>query len=411
MMTRLERSLMAKAPRAMAVLFALAFLPRIILPFIGFDGQVSDTTTYLTMARGLVSGAGMVDEQGALTAFRAPSYPLFLAGMLVLSFGRLMGVQILQAFLHALIAPLLYERLLSRLGARRAFLAGLVFALDPVSIPSPAFILTEAIGACLLVLFAGAWSRIETSDRASSHAWAGLLGGTLLFQTMITMALQPAAMAWRLVRRPRSWEKILLASLIFVLPMAAWTMRNREVLGEGTAVRSGGFGFLLWASMNYDFPWLLSPYDERGNYIFIQEQRVARHLEAGEAHGVYLAKALARMRAEPIACAARIVKGAFWSWVEVPGAMKSMDRMPAVKWTLRAANILLLILAIAGIPGALRHRDGRIALAIIAYFALLHAPLYPIPRYYLPVRAFLAVLVASVRLRNCGSLNTRVAST
>lgn len=405
MMARLDRFLTTHAPRAMVILFLLAFLPRIILPLAGFDGQVSDTTTYLTMARGLVSGEGMVDEHGAPTAFRPPSYPFFLAGMLVLSFGRLFGAQILQALLHALIAPILYERLLPRLGPRRAFLAGLVFALDPVSIPSPAFILTEAVGACLLVLWAGAWSRIERTDRASSHAWAGILGGALIYQTMITLVLQPAAMAWRFVRRPRSWEKILLAAILFAIPMTAWTMRNREVLGEGTAVRSGGFGFLLWASMNYDFPWLLSPYDPRGEYIFIQERRVAALMDPAEAHRAYLAKAIARVGAEPVACAVRVMKGAFWSWVEVPGAMKSMDRMPAVKWGLRAVNVLILLLAIAGIPGALRHRDGRIALAILAYFALLHAPLYPIPRYYLPVRAFLAVLVAGVRLRICGSGN------
>lgn len=381
---------------AIPLLFIIAFLPRVILPLAGFDGWVTDSPTYLSMARGLVSGRGLVDDSGHLTAFRAPSYPLFLGGFLVLTGGRLFGVQLLQAILHALMAPLLYERLAPRLGARRAFLAGLFFALDSVSIPSPGFILTEAIGACLLVLWAGAWSRILARGRWSTYAWAGLLGGTLIYQTMITLILQPMAMIFRALTSRAAWSRLVLAGLIFLMPMAAWTMRNRISLGEGTAMRSGGFGFLLWASMNYDFPWLLSPYDHRGDYIFIQERRGNARIKAADAHAIYARKAIARIRAEPVACVVRMVKGSFWSWVEVPGAMKSLDNYPVIKVGLRALNVLWLLLAIAGLPGALRHRDGRLAVAVIAYFALLHAPLYPIPRYYLPVRPFLAVLAASI---------------
>jgi hypothetical protein len=380
--------------RAKVILFVCALAARLILPTVGFPATVSDSGTYLSAARGLVSGAGLVDESGRPTAFRPPTYPFFLAGMLVLAGGSLVGVQVIQALLSALLAPLVMELLEARAGRRRALIAGWILALDPVSIPPSAYILTEAIGSALILLWLAAWSRADRDGRPRFYAWAGLLGGTMIYQTMITLLLHPLAMSLRVLRRPSTWRRALVSAFIFAIPFTAWTYRNKLVLGEGTAVRSGGFGFLLWSSANYDFPWLLSPYDERGDHIFRQEKRVQARLDAQAAHRVYMRKAIARIRAEPLAFAARAAKGAFWSWVEVPGAMKSLDRYPLIRWGLRGANALIILLAILGAPRAMRTREGRIAIGTILYFTFFHAPLYPIPRYFIPIRPLLAVLSA-----------------
>ncbi|MEK8023974.1 MAG: hypothetical protein AAB229_09230 [Candidatus Hydrogenedentota bacterium] len=375
-------------------LFLIAFSARLILPALGFNPIASDTATYLSMGRGIVDGVGMVDEAGVLTAFRSPTYPVFLAGMLKLTGGSLTGIQIIQALIASLVPLVVFEILLPHVGIVRAFLGGIILALDPISIPPSAYILTETIGAALLLLWVAAWSRSMRFGRGCAFFMTGLIGGGLVYQTMITLILHPISVGLRYLTKPRSWKLCLLSLFIFLIPMGLWTVRNRAVFGEGTAVRAGGFGFLLWASMNYDFPWLLSPYDDRGDYIFRQEKTVAKHYPPNEIHALYMRKGLARILAEPLACAMRAVKGTFWSWVEVPGAMKSLDRMPAVKWGLRGANLVILLLALAGLPGALRTPEGRIAAAVIAYFVLFHAPLYPIPRYFIPVRPELALLAA-----------------
>lgn len=381
------------------ILFLIAFGARLLLPAVGFSGVVSDTATYLSMGRGLASGSAMVDDQGVITAFRPPAYPFFLAGMLTLAHGSLVGVQVIQAFLSAL-APLIVLRLLApHVGRCRAFLAGLVLALDPISVPPAAFILTEAIGAVLLLLWVCAWLRAVRSGAASSFALTGLLGGALIYQTMITLVLHPLALAIRFLTRPRAWKACLLSLLIFVIPMGLWTARNRVLFGSGTAVRAGGFGFLLWASMNYDFPWLLNPYDPRGAYIFRQEKTVAARYPPGEIHALYMRKAIARIEAEPFACLVRAAKGTLWSWIDVPGAMKSLDAMPAAKFSLRAINLVVIALALVGLPSALRRPEGRVAAAVIAYFVIFHAALYPIPRYFIPVRPELAILAGFAFLR------------
>lgn len=370
--------------RCRTLLFLIAFSARLILPIFQFSGVASDSGTYLSMAKGVIAGEGFVDTEGQPTTFRPPTYPIFLAGMLTLSGGCLIGVQIIQALLAALIAPLIYELLAGRIGRGRAFFGGLIFALDPVSIPVPAYILTEAIGSVLLILWLAAWSRIYRKASFGSYVFAGLLGGALVYQSMITLLLHPIAL---LLRAWKSTRLVLLSAIIFALPMAAWTARNHIVLGEATSVRSAGFGFLIWATMNYDFPWLLSPYDPRGTYIIRQEHRVAQ----GD-HEIFLKKAIVRFRAEPLRCFKRVVKASFWAWAEVPGAMKSLDRFPAVRWALVLTNACILLLALFGIRGAVKTAEGRIALGVILYFGIFLAPLFPIPRYFLPIRPMLAIL-------------------
>ncbi len=378
--------------RPLLVLFALALSARLLLPAVGYAGLVSDSGTYVDAGRSLAAGLGFADAEGRPTAFRPPTYPFFVAFCLLLSGGRLAAVQVAQALLASLLPPLVFELVERRAGRRRAWLAGLLLALDPVSVPFSALILTEALGSVLLAAWYLGWLSVLRANRLRDYAGSGLVAGILVYQTMITQLLQPIALVLRWLTGRGVWRGVALGVCLFVLPMAAWTIRNRVVLGETTAVRSGGFGFLLWATMNYDFPHLLNPYDPRGEHIFTQETRVARHYTPAEAHRVYTRKALARFRAEPLTCAWRVAKASFWSWTDVPGAMKSLDEMSWVKTLLRALNAALLLGALAGVPTAARTREGRLAIGILLYFAVFHAALYPIPRYFVPIRPFLALL-------------------
>lgn len=377
---------------ARPTLFLAALLPRLILPIVHYSGVTSDSVTYLSMARGMLNGVGFVDIEGRPTAKRPPVYPLFLTGMLKMSGNELRGVQIVQAILSAALAPLLFEFLGGRLGRGAAFLAGLLWAFDPVSIPPPAYILTESIGAVLVFLWYLQWTRTLRHSSVRGFLWQGVLGGVLPYQTMITALLHPLAMVATFFHRPRFWKRIFVSLIIMIIPMQLWAWRNRVVLGEETAVRSGGFGFLLWATMQYDFPWLLSPYDPRGAMIFKQEKHVYRHYPLSEQHRIYFRKGRARFFSDPVGGTVRAIKGVFWSWVDVPGAMKSLDRFPIAKAFLRVANIVWLLLALVGMGRAWRVTEGRCAIGVLLYFTFFHMWLYPIPRYFLPVRPLLALL-------------------
>jgi len=374
------------------LLFVLALSLRLILPAIGFSGEVSDSPTYLSEATGLITGEGFINPQGHLTAFRPPVYPIFLAGILAISGGKIVGVQIIQAIFYSLLAPIIFNFLLPLVKEKRAFFGAFIFAVDPASIPFTALILTEAIGAVMIFLWYLSWGRISRSGRVLEYIWSGLLSGILILNTMITQLLQPLALILRMLFFRKEWLKIILSGMIFILPLTAWTVRNKTVLGESTAVKSAGFGFLLWATMNYDFPWLLNPYDKRGEYIFTQEKRVAKKFSPAEQHEIYFRKAVARFRAEPALCVYRVMKASLWSWIDVPGAMKTLDDYPRIRLLFRIINVSILLIALSGVPSAFKYREGRLAFGIILYFAFFHAPLFPIPRYYLPIRPLLAVL-------------------
>ena len=377
------------------ILFLIAFIPRALLPFTGvINGITADSTTFLPVAESLVQGHGFADENGVPTAVRPPTYPLFLAGMMALGGGSIKVVQVIQALLTALIAPVLFELCLPLVGRTRAAIAGFLYAVDAVSLPSSTYVLTEAIGAVLLVLWFSSWIRIQRTERTGAFAWSGLLAGALAYQTMISILLQPAACALRLITKPGVWKKVVIAGFIFLLPLAAWSARNKAVLGEGTAIRSGGFGVLLWMTVHYDFPWLLSPFDERGEHLFKHRDRVSNHYSPKEEHRIYVRKAIKRIKENPPAAAFRATKAVFWAWVDVPGAMKTLDSKPAVKWILRIWNVGLILAALVGACSAIKFKEGRSALLILLYFTCFLAFLHPIPRYIMPVRplvAFLAV--------------------
>lgn len=379
---------------ARVIIFFAALAPRLVMPFIGFSPMVSDSPSYLVMAEGLLAGEGFTGHDGEPTTFRPPAYPVFLTGMLALSGGKVIGVSIIQALVAAACAVVIFELLVPLLGRGRAFIGGMIFAWDPVSIPSSGVVLTEALGAALILLWFAAWIRSRRHNRISSYAWAGLLGGAVIYQTMITLLLHPLACAGRFLRAPGRLDKIVLSLMIFLIPMFAWSIRNSIVFDKATVVRSGGFGALLWATTNYDFPWLLSPYDPRGEHIFQQFDRTAEHFGEGGDHGIYMAKATKRVFAEPVMSAVRVVKASFWAWADVPGAMKTLDSRPAVKWIMRVSNILILIFAGVGLLRGRHDPGARTAAGIVLYFGIFLAPLFPIPRYFLPIRPMLAILAA-----------------
>jgi len=377
------------------ILFLIAFIPRAALPFTGVvNGITADSTTFLPVAESLVQGQGFADEDGAPTAVRPPTYPLFLAGMMALGGGSIKVIQVIQALLAALIAPVLFELCLPLTGRARAAIAGFLFAIDAVSLPASTYILTEALGAVLLILWFSAWIRILNTERASAFAWSGLLAGVLAYQTMISILLHPLACSLRFITKPGVWKKVVLAGLIFILPLAAWSIRNKTVLGEGTTIRSGGFGVLLWMTVHYDFPWLLSPFDERGEHLFTHRDRVSNHYSPKEEHRIYVRKAVKRIKENPPAAAFRATKAVFWAWVDVPGAMKTLDSKPAIKWVLRTWNVGLILAGLIGACTAIKFKEGRAALLILLYFTCFLAFLHPIPRYFMPVRPLVAFLAA-----------------
>ena len=110
-----------------------------------------DSWTYVTPAKNLAFGRGYVDDAGRALSFRPPTYPLFLAAVFRVAGLSVGAVEVVQSLLAAAGAAALALWAGRRWGRAAGGATGILVALDPILIPVPAFVLTEALGTVLVV--------------------------------------------------------------------------------------------------------------------------------------------------------------------------------------------------------------------------------------------------------------------
>src|SRR5215210_9173927 len=116
------------------------------------NAEFADSIDYITAARMLVHD-GSYPAVGGLNFFRAPLFPLFMAGIWSVTGESVFAVKIVQAILHAITALMIFRTAKILTGEMLvASLAGLLFAVNPFFIYQAAAIQTEALHTFLLTL-------------------------------------------------------------------------------------------------------------------------------------------------------------------------------------------------------------------------------------------------------------------
>lgn len=232
------------------LLFAGAFLVRLALAALlrdlerGPEGPpTADEVEFNRLAIGVAEGRGYVGEKGQPTSFRAPGFPLLLAGL----YGTGVNYPLAYLFFCALGAAscvltyLLARELLAEGWAR---IAG---ALSAVYLPHAYFsatFLSENSFVPLLAL--GSWLFIR--HLKGGPAWlagaAGLaLGGAALTRPfallLLPLLLLPLRAAAR--RQGRGWLVPATAyAVAFIAVIVPWTLRNQAVHGRFVLVATNG---------------------------------------------------------------------------------------------------------------------------------------------------------------------------
>ena len=377
-------------------IFLLTAAARLAVVFSGVAPYASDAGTYLMPARNLVAGRGYVDDEGKPYAFRPPTYPLFLAAVFRIAGESPRAAMVTQALLAAAGAAGLAAWVARRHGLGAGAAAGALVALDPILIPVPAFILTEALGTLLV---AGTVMCLDHGLAARHPGWllaGGILGGAAALNTPITLLLVPwllcAAWAVRSPRRP-DWRAMALALAAVVLLVGAWTTRNALVRGDVVVIRDNGFASLVWATTEFDFDYLPNPYEPGWADL---KRKFDTLSVRPDAHAAFLREAWRNVGADPLLVLKRVVKANFWFWVEAPGHHLSgahrWIRWPTLLF--HWLQLLGLVAALALLRRAGRLREWTLWLAAIAYFALFLSPLMPIPRYYVPLLPVMDTVIA-----------------
>jgi 4-amino-4-deoxy-L-arabinose transferase-like glycosyltransferase len=232
--------------RGLLLIFLIAAVLRIglVLATSGQDSLFPDEGAYLTSARSLAEGDGLIDEFGYRATYM-PGYPAFLALFQGLDH-PLFWARLVQAFLAAWVAPATmwmaceWMRLAGRPVGERSqttvlIIAGLLAACNPFLVYFSRLLLTEALYAAVLV---SAWALVLRLARVGWSLRATVAAGVLLWMAiMLRPAAAPIALAAPillfLIRRDlKSFVAGSMLVLIIFVGLAPWAARNRIYVGR-----------------------------------------------------------------------------------------------------------------------------------------------------------------------------------
>jgi hypothetical protein len=414
--TLVARRVAAFPAWAYVVLWMAALVPRLLVARAFLDAPItlSDMLQYDMLARSIEAGRGyrwyaaadverfsdylsiMVDvskirapEEGLLTTFRAPGYPvaLTLVYASVPEEQHVAAARLAQAGLLATIAPLA-AAVAASAGARKrwAAVAGLGAAFYPILVFYPAALASENLfipmtaAVYLLVLRVGrrpGWTPVVVAAVAMGAAMH--TRGTLApFVVLSGLWLRFAA------RRP--WRDALLLWLIAFGICIPWSVRNSRIMG-GPAFVETTVGYNLYVGNHPD-----------GNGGFVQEVGVPPMLILDDAERDRITReaAIGFIRADPAEALRRIVRRAaflagiedremlFFYNVGYFGAIPELQRW-MLYVVLVSPWILTAVLGLAGILIAPRRDAAWLALSLVVGVSVPPLLILAEPRFHLPL--------------------------
>jgi 4-amino-4-deoxy-L-arabinose transferase-like glycosyltransferase len=383
--------------KTLGAILGLALVARLLvviaMPELG-DPNSMDTSNYLHLARSLVE-TGSYAMWAKPSAYVAPAYPFFLAGVFKIFGENFFVVKLFQIALGSTAVLLIYFLALRFTRPAAALLAALIVALHPELVGVTGFIYTETLFVFLLTATLLLTVRAMASAKPAHFLIAGVLlglttlcrGTTFYLPFFILAAALLSSQRWKLMRR---WA-IFMAGM--VLAMAPWTLRNYHHFHVFLPVATGS-GDVFWTGNYLEFD---------GEYRYQETQ--AKMLEiAGDVDLVtrdrkLMADAKQRIFAKPLPHAWLFVRKIFRYWLrvyeDVPSG-EARQRNWLVFGTLAAVHYALLFPAVWGLRRCNWRDDGvKMLLAFVVYYTLVHAATLAVARYRIPLLPLLGLAAAA----------------
>ena len=388
------------------------------------ESLAEDRDLYWGIARNLAAGHGFIHPDiGQPTAYRPPSYPFLLAGIVLLGGGpnTLGVVQICLSVATVWLSWKLGRALKMKTGA---LLAAAFVAFNPLLIQSTALAMTETL--CVFLLTALLWSWFVTrGDGSRSRLWVGVLFGlaALCRPTVWAFAVLAGLISFAVwlasfrseTRRSfgqiaRKWWPIALACGLTIAP---WVGRNWLVFGTPIVTTTHGGYTLLLGNNDEAYRAEIAkptrePWDSREFQRSLEEQR--RWTKEGtecltfeevpaseiERDRWMSQRALIWVHEHPRqfaeSCWLRVKR--FWNFM--PGGSDAGSLPRVVRWGMALFFLAELSLAALGL-WRLRRDEWRIwwpLVLLVVSFALVHVVYWSNLRMRAPVEPVLALLAA-----------------
>jgi 4-amino-4-deoxy-L-arabinose transferase-like glycosyltransferase len=381
----------------LGAILGMALMTRLLvviaMPELG-DPDSMDTSNYLHLTRSLLE-SGSYAMWAKPSAYVAPAYPFFLAGVFKIFGENFLTVKLIQVVLGGATVLLVYLLALHFTRPAVALLAALIVALHPELVGVTGFIYTETLFVFLLTATLLLIVRAMASAKPAHFLIAGALlglttlcrGTTLYFPFFVLAVMMFSSQRWTWLRQ---WA-VFMAGMALV--MAPWTLRNYHHFHVFLPVATGS-GDVFWTGNYLEFD---------GEYRYQETQakllQVAGDVDLVTRDRRLMADAKQKIFAEPLPHAWLFVRKIWRYWLriyeDVPSG-EARQRNWLVFGTLAAIHYVLLPLALAGLLRCNRRDDGvKLLMAFVIYYTLVHAATLAVARYRIPLLPLLSLAAAA----------------
>jgi 4-amino-4-deoxy-L-arabinose transferase-like glycosyltransferase len=371
-----------------------------------------DPWNYDRLAAALAGGHGYVNEAGQPTAYFPPGYPAVLGAVYWLVGHRPVAGEVLNVVLGALTGGLVYWIGARSFGRTAGLLAALAFAVFPSHILYTSQLHSEVVFTAVYLLALGLLLTAPQPVRLGERRvpfWlaAGLAIGVaglirpaaLSLLVVVPFAMRPRGAPWAAVARGT-----LLVALAATLVLTPWVVRNAARVGVATISTNAGLDFWIGnhegASGGWGMP-TAAAFPSVSTDLQEQERRdYRRGLELG----------LRFIREHPLDALALLPSKAYHLYTDDAEAVTTTETWGHTAFLSEGGRRVLRGLtdgfyyfvaagAVAGLMLSLgasqdRSRGGRLLLAALGGWTLVHLVYFGEPRFHLPVTPVMAVLAA-----------------
>jgi len=381
-------------------IFILAALLRIGYVLTLNDVSWVDEKDYMMLASKLVNFHEYSNIDGTPTAFRPVGYPLFLAALYSVRIQSPLAIRLAQV-VTSLINLILLLQLLKMHNCKKAALwAALFYAIYPYFIMLPGTVLASTWFSFLLLSSTLLCIRATRSNSLLLFAAGGLVLGLATLTRTSAGVLAACILLWVFIQFQFNWRKTFswafVFSLVFVMVLFPWMLRNSQQLGAATLSTNGGRN--LWLGNNPQTT------INTGSSIEIPANLDVELVGKNEIEtdSIYAETARQYIKANPGAFVKRtVLKGlSLWRFGPSPTTPGYVRQNILLQWISYLSYGPIFFLALLGIFQS-RAENRHLVLLYLFYmasFTLLHGVYFSKVRFRLPLDHFL-ILMAAIGLQ------------
>lgn len=402
--------------------FLVCFMLRFTLAFTidMFIPVNKSVDLYAKLATSLLEGHGFAIEPGGEPVlWRAPLYPVFLASLFaIVGEGNALGALVAQSGLDAMSATLVWWIGRQLFSNSAGLIAGIVFALHPLSAYYTLRFLPESLFTLCITAVVASIVWASQSCNLTPFCVVGVLSAIAALvkpgAQLIGLSLC-VALLWRQDLDWRGWLHcsimILMGTIITVLP---WTLRNYAVTKTIVPIATGG-GYALWlgnhrpsqgredweldekamAAMHKDrlaIQAMVEPVpggvEDKPVNLVQNESRRDDHNISPKLDRAFSRAALDELTEDPVGFGTLLVRKFFRFWFSV--------FLPENRWAqlyVSSFQALFLGLSLAGVVVCRGNWDRIVPLLVpIGYLMLLHTLTFATIRYSIPTVPIMTLL-------------------